>query len=68
MAKIINTFKDKKAEELITELGGVNAVARICKIASSSVSSWRKIGVPRARLMYLQLAYPNLKAWKHLKG
>ncbi|MEE0892193.1 MAG: hypothetical protein U0M61_10155 [Succinivibrio sp.] len=67
MAKIINTFKGKKAEELITELGGVNAVARICKIASSSVSSWRKIGVPRARLMFLQVSYPNLKAWKYLE-
>lgn len=67
MAKVINTFRGKKADYLISELGGVNAVARICKIASSSVSSWRKLGVPRARLMYLRLAYPNLTSWKYLE-
>lgn len=63
MPRINNFFKDKKADELINELGGVSATAKICKIATSSVVAWRRQGVPRARIMYLYLAYPDLKVW-----
>ena len=66
MAKIKNLINGEKAELLIHALGGVNETARICKIAASSVSSWRKLGVPRARLMYLKLKYPELSVWNTL--
>ena len=67
MAKTQNFVKGQLAKSLITELGGVCQVARICEIASSSVCSWRTIGVPRARLMYLKLKYPKLKVWTEIK-
>lgn len=48
---------------LIDELGGLSAVAKICRIKPSSVFMWKKQGIPYSRVMYLKLAYPNLKAW-----
>ncbi len=64
--EIKNLLKGELADRLIQELGGVTKVANICKIATSSVCSWREQGCPRARLMYLKLAYPELKVWKEL--
>ncbi len=64
--EIKNLLKGELADRLIQELGGVTKVANICKIATSSVCSWREQGCPRARLMYLQLAYPDLKVWQEL--
>lgn len=49
--------------DLIDELGGLSAVAKICRIKPSSVFMWKKQGIPFSRVMYLKLAYPNLKAW-----
>lgn len=66
MAKIKNKVKADKADALINELGGVCATAKICEIATSSVVSWRKLGVPRARLMFLQVKFPNLKIWQSI--
>lgn len=64
MLKEKNFFIGEKADELVAALGGVCAVARICEITTPSVSSWRKIGVPRARLMYLKLKFPDLPIWQ----
>lgn len=64
--EIKNLLRGELADRLIQELGGVTKVANICKIATSSVCSWREQGCPRARLMYLKLAYPDLKVWKEL--
>lgn len=63
MGKITNTFKGEFAEKLIAQLGGVNQVSRECHIRTSSVCSWYKSGVPRARLDYLKLAHPELPVW-----
>jgi hypothetical protein len=46
--------------EIIDALGGTAAVARIFRIKAPSVSDWRNHGIPEARLMYLQLAFPHL--------
>lgn len=46
--------------KLIDELGGTGAVARIFEISDPTVSIWRKTGIPKARRMYLKLAYPHL--------
>ena len=54
------------AKALIDELGGLTKVAGICKITAPSVFTWKIYGVPDARLMFLQLKYPNLNSWKLL--
>lgn len=46
--------------ELISELGGTYAVARIFDIRPPSVTRWKVRGIPPARRMYLELAYPEL--------
>jgi len=46
--------------EKIDRLGGTAAVARMFGIAQPSVSKWRKIGIPPARLMYLSVVRPDL--------
>lgn len=46
--------------KLINELGGTAEVARICGVKQPSVSDWRKYGIPKARLMYLQLLRPDV--------
>lgn len=46
---------------IIEALGGTCAVAKIFDIEPPSVSEWKKNGeIPRARLMYLQLARPDV--------
>lgn len=47
------------ASTVIDRLGGTNAVAAIFGIKPPSVSEWKeKNAIPRARLMYLQVAFP----------
>lgn len=48
------------ASEIIDRLGGTTAVAELCKVKPPSVSEWREKGIPRARLMFLQLARPDV--------
>jgi hypothetical protein len=48
------------ASEIIDALGGTAQVARMCEITSSSVSEWREKGIPKARLMFLRLARPDV--------
>ena len=38
---------------IIDLLGGTNKVARMCKVASTAVTQWRKNGIPAERLMFL---------------
>ncbi|PMC18323.1 hypothetical protein [Oligella urethralis] len=45
---------------LIDLLGGTAAVANIFNISMASVSAWRKSGIPKARMMYLELKYKNI--------
>lgn len=66
--KVTNLMKGAQARNLIYELGGSGRVAEILECKSPSVSAWIHKGVPNARLMYLRTAFPDLKAWKHLKG
>jgi hypothetical protein len=41
---------------LIDALGGTSAVARMTKTATSTVHSWRTIGITESRLHHIQLA------------
>lgn len=55
---------DKKRNEfacaVIADLGGPAATARIFKIKSPSVIGWMSQGIPPARMMYLEVAYPEV--------
>lgn len=48
------------ADQIIDALGGTFEVARICEVQPPSVSEWRRNGIPKARLMYLRLARPEV--------
>ena len=45
---------------IINKLGGTNAVAKLCNVSAQAVSQWRTDGIPAARLMYLELARPDV--------
>lgn len=47
------------ASEIIDELGGTAAVAKLCDVKLPSVSEWRRTGIPRAREQYLRLLRPD---------
>lgn len=51
---------DTYANAIIDAIGGTAEVARICEIKPPSVSEWRSSGIPRARLMFLRLAKPEV--------
>lgn len=51
---------DQDPNQIIDALGGTGPVARLCEVNDSAVSQWRKDGIPRARLMFLRLARPDV--------
>ena len=46
--------------EIIEALGGTFRVAELCEVRPPSVSDWKKHGIPRARLMFLRIARPDV--------
>lgn len=42
------------ASEIIDALGGTSAVAKMCDIKPPSVSEWRKAGIPRPWMKFLE--------------
>lgn len=48
--------------QIIDQLGGNAALAKLFNVSSQAVSKWRTEGIPDARLMYLRLAYPRIFA------
>lgn len=46
--------------ELIDKLGGTTKAAEFFEVKPSSISEWRRTGLPKARMMYLRLARPDL--------
>ncbi|MCK8648851.1 MULTISPECIES: helix-turn-helix domain-containing protein [Pseudomonadota] len=51
---------DQLANTVIDRLGGTSAVAKICEIKPPSVHEWRETGIPKARLQFLKVAYPQV--------
>ncbi|RKT99919.1 hypothetical protein C7H84_29000 [Burkholderia sp. Nafp2/4-1b] len=47
---------------MIDAFGGTAATAHLCQVRMPSVSEWRRNGIPRARLLFLKLARPDLFA------
>lgn len=45
---------------IIDAIGGTSAVAELCNVTTGAVSQWRDTGIPRARLMFLKLARPDV--------
>lgn len=45
---------------IIDALGGTSRVAELCEVRPPSVSDWRKYGIPRARMMFLRIAKPEV--------
>lgn len=52
--------KHPSASEIIDRLGGTSATARLCEVRSPSVSEWRHKGIPKARMLFLRLARPDI--------
>lgn len=50
------------ATQIIRALGGPSAVAHLFGIAPPSVTKWKKFGIPRPRMMFLELARPDVLA------
>ena len=46
--------------EIIDALGGTFRVSEMCEVRPPSVSDWRKYGIPRARMMLLRIARPDV--------
>lgn len=45
---------------IIEALGGTFRVAELCEVRPPSVSDWKKHGIPRARMMFLRVARPDV--------
>jgi hypothetical protein len=43
------------ADQVIDALGGTSEVARLIEAPTSTVHSWRKIGIPPSRMAHLRL-------------
>ena len=50
----------KAASQLIDAMGGTAKVAQLCEVKPPSVSEWRVKGIPKARMMYLRLLFPEV--------
>lgn len=48
------------ASAIIEALGGTFRVAELCEVRPPSVSDWKKHGIPRARMMFLRIARPEV--------
>jgi hypothetical protein len=51
---------DPLACSIIEALGGTSATAIFCEVKPPSVTEWKTTGIPKARLMFLKLARPDL--------
>ena len=43
------------ADQVIDALGGTSEVSRLTEAPTSTVHSWRKMGIPQSRLAHLKL-------------
>jgi len=48
-----------QATQIIDALGGTAAVSRMFGLSMPSVSNWKKSGIPRPRMMYLEVAHAD---------
>ena len=55
-----NGAMNTEATKIIEALGDTAEVARLFDIKMPSVSGWKELGIPRARMMYLKVAKPEV--------
>lgn len=55
-----NANVNHEDSDLIDRLGGTTKAAEFFDVKPPSISEWRKTGIPRARMMYLRVARPDL--------
>lgn len=48
------------ADMIIDRLGGTVKAAQLCDVSKAAVSQWRRNGIPKARLMFLRIAKPDV--------
>ena len=61
------TARRKKAfEELEKKFSTLSEMAAYFGVTSPAISRWKRSGVPKSRVPYFMLKYPNLEAWKGL--
>ena len=48
-----------QAIQIIDALGGTAEVSRIFDLAMPSVSGWKESGIPKARMMFLEVAHAS---------
>jgi phage terminase Nu1 subunit (DNA packaging protein) len=46
--------------KIIEALGGTAETARLCEVEMAAVSQWKENGIPKARMMFLKLARPDV--------
>ena len=59
---------NQQATQIIEALGDTAAVARLFGISMASVSDWKKLGIPPARLMYLKAVHKKKLSGIDLEG
>lgn len=57
---MLNENEKHPDSDLIDQLGGTTEAAKFFDVSAPSISEWRRTGLPKARMMYLQLARPDL--------
>ena len=60
MPKNVGMTTSLTDSQIIDALGGTSETARLCEVQPASVSEWRKTGIPKARMMFIRLARPDL--------
>ena len=48
------------SDRVVSHLGGTNALASVCGVRPSSVSDWKRTGVPRPWVLYLRERFKTL--------
>ena len=57
-------LSSEASNAVIDNLGGTNAVAKLCGIRPASVSDWRGGGIPRPWVLFLRERYRTLPGMK----
>ena len=55
------------AARIVDALGGTIVAARALDVRAHIVSAWKRAGMPRPQLVFLQLVFPRLD-WQEITG
>lgn len=53
-------------KELLREFGSQTKIAHEFGLSNAAITKWKKNGIPKVRMPYFRLAYPNFKVWKEI--